>query len=85
MTGQEDQSQDVVLDVVDLLVGRRHRYLPSDGVTDLLGGVIRPGVWRHDPSVGSLAGTSGGSSIWRRVAMTVASGHYLACSSANSR
>jgi hypothetical protein len=54
---------------------------------DGLGRVIRTRVCRHDASVVSPVqspGASGPVEIWRRVAITVTSGQYFACSSANS-
>ncbi len=54
---------------------------------DGLGRVIRTGLCRHDASVVSPVqspGASGPVEIWRRVEITVTSGQYFACSSANS-
>ena len=55
---------------------------------DGLGRVIRTGLRRHDASVVSplqAPGASGPVEIWRMVEITVTSGQYFACSSANSR
>ena len=55
---------------------------------DCLGRVICTGLRRHDASVVSpvqSSGASGPVEIWRRVEITVTSGQYFACSSANSR
>lgn len=54
---------------------------------DGLGRAIHTGLCRHDASVVSpvqLPGASGPVEIWRRVEITVTSGQYFACSSANS-
>ena len=55
---------------------------------DGLARVIRPGLRRHAASVVTSAqapGASGPVEIWRSVEITVTSGQYFACSSANSR
>src|SRR4051794_5250460 len=55
---------------------------------DSIGRVIRSGLCRNDASVVSpvqASGASGPVEIWRIVEITVTSGQYFACSSANSR
>ena len=54
---------------------------------DGLARVIRTGLCRHEASVVrpvQSPGSSGPVEIWRRVEITVTSGQYFACSSANS-
>ena len=63
------------------------RFGPPRG-EDGLGRVICSGLCRHRASVvspGQSPGASGPVEIWRRVEITVTSGQYFACSSANSR
>ena len=63
------------------------RFGPPRG-DDGPGRVIRTGLCRHVASVVSpsqASGASGPSEIWRSVEITVTSGQYFACSSANSR
>ena len=70
---------------LDPITDEAGRLGPPRG-DDGLGRVISSGLGRHDASVVSpvQSPASGPVEIWRRVEITVTSGQYFACSSANS-